>query len=182
MNNQSDRQSAEERFRGVFAHLGAVTAYARRRGSRDADGIAAEAMTIAWRRLADVPADDPLPWLFATARNLVFEEARRATPSVSASADEIEDASFKSQPFELDPTLDRALRALSRFDREALLLVAWEDLTPGQAAKALGINPAAFRVRLLRARRRFQVSLAEAEAEAAAPRTPNLIHLDVEGT
>jgi len=180
MNNQSDRQSAEERFRGVFAHLGAVTAYARRRGSRDADGIAAEAMTIAWRRLADVPADDPLPWLFATARNLVFEEARRSTPSVSASADEIEDASVEPQPFELDPTLDRALRALSRFDREALLLVAWEDLTPGQAAKALGINPAAFRVRLLRARRRFQASLAA--AEAAAPRTPNLIHLDVEGT
>src|SRR2546429_2148492 len=77
MTSDTDRRSAEERFREVFAHLGAVTAYARRRGSRDADGIAAEAMTIAWRRLSDVPRDDPRPWLYATARNLLYEEARR---------------------------------------------------------------------------------------------------------
>ncbi len=82
-------------------------------------------------------------------------------------------------PVELDPTLDRALRGLSQLDREALLLVAWEDLTPGQAAKALGISPVAFRVRLLRARRRFRASLEEAQA---APPSPHLNHLDVEGT
>src|SRR6187551_419017 len=140
MNIQSDRQSAEARFRVVFSHLGAVTAYARRRGSRDPDAIAAEAMTIAWRRLADVPADDPLPWLYATARNLVLAEGRCAAPSV---AREAEQKSFDAQPVELDPTLDRALRSLSQLDREALLLVAWEDLTPKQAATALHINPTA---------------------------------------
>jgi hypothetical protein len=59
MTDTLDRGAAEERFRAVFSHLGSVTAYARRRGSRDADAIAAEAMTIAWRRLADVPHDDP---------------------------------------------------------------------------------------------------------------------------
>lgn len=179
MNIQSDRQSAEARFREVFSHLGAVTAYARRRGSRDPDGIAAEAMTIAWRRLADVPAEDPLPWLFATARNLVLEESRRSAPAAAA-GEEAEQKSFDPQPFELDPTLDQALRSLSRFDREALLLVAWEDLTPKQAAKALGINAAAFRVRLLRARRRLRASLEL--AEAAQPRPTQLNHLDVEGT
>ena len=170
-----DRQSAEARFREVFSHLGAVTAYARRRGSRDPDGIAAEAMTIAWRRLADVPADDPLPWLYATARNLVLEESRRSAPAAAAGDDA--EQSFDPQPFELDPALDQALRSLSRFDREALLLVAWEDLTPKQAAKALGINGTAFRVRLLRARRRLQASL-----EQATPPSPHLNHLDVEGT
>jgi RNA polymerase sigma-70 factor (ECF subfamily) len=175
MSNQSDRQSAEARFREVFSHLGAVTAYARRRGSRDPDGIAAEAMTIAWRRLAAVPADDPLPWLYATARNLVLAEARRAAPSA---AGESEQASFDPQPVELDPTLDRALRSLSQLDREALLLVAWEDLTPKQAARALHINPTAFRVRLLRARRRLRATLEQVEA---AP-SPHLNHLDVEGT
>ncbi len=174
MSIQSDRQSAEARFREVFSHLGAVTAYARRRGSRDADGIAAEAMTIAWRRLADVPADDPLPWLYATARNLVLAEARRSAPSVAAAT---EAEHVDPQPVELDPSLDRALRSLSRLDREALLLVAWEDLTPKQAAKALGINATAFRVRLLRARRKLQASL----EKAAAP-SPHLNHLDVEGT
>src|SRR5438552_14707878 len=52
----------------LFRCLGAVAAYARRRRSRDADAIAAEVMTIAWRRLADVPVDDPRPWLYATDR------------------------------------------------------------------------------------------------------------------
>src|SRR4051812_32337716 len=72
-----DQQGAEERFCVVFSHLGALTAYARRCGSLDADAVAAEAMAIAWRRLADVPQDDPRPWLYATARNLLSAEARR---------------------------------------------------------------------------------------------------------
>jgi DNA-directed RNA polymerase specialized sigma24 family protein len=38
--------------------------------------------------------------------------------------------------FELDPELASALRSLSPLDREALLLIAWEDLTPSQAARA----------------------------------------------
>jgi RNA polymerase sigma-70 factor, ECF subfamily len=171
-----DRQSAEARFREVFSHLGAVTAYARRRGSRDPDGIAAEAMTIAWRRLNDVPADDPLPWLYGTARNLVLSEARRSVP-IAASPTEAEHVD--QAPVALDPTLDQALRSLPRFDCEALLLVAWEDLTPKQAAKALGINAAAFRVRLFRARGRLRESLER--AETAVPRPSHLNHVDVEG-
>src|SRR4051812_41775808 len=77
MRDDLDRKLAEERFRAVFAHLGAVTAYARRRGSSDPDAVAAEAMAVAWRRLADVPRDDSLPWLYGTARNLLLAESRR---------------------------------------------------------------------------------------------------------
>jgi len=157
MNDRLDHAGAEARFQLVFAQLGAVTAYARRRGSRDADGIAAEVMTIAWRRLADVPTDDPRPWLFATARNLVFAEARRAARV--AEEDLGSTAAQAPNVFELDPELASALRSLSPLDREALLLIAWEDLTPSQAARALRINPAAFRVRLLRARRRLRAAL-----------------------
>lgn len=51
--------------------------------------------------------------------------------------------------------LEQALHALSETEREALLLVAWEDLTPSLAAASLGISAAAFRVRLHRARRRL---------------------------
>src|SRR3954468_19318061 len=87
-----DPQSAEARFRSVFSHLGAVTAYARRRGSMDADAIAAETMTVAWRRLADVPVDDPRPWLYATARNLLLAELRKAAPAARAQAEEIQPA------------------------------------------------------------------------------------------
>src|SRR5438034_243538 len=70
---------AEARFREVFVHLPEVVAYARRRGSRDPEAVGAEALTIAWRKLADVPADDARPWLFATARNLLRAEWRKAS-------------------------------------------------------------------------------------------------------
>src|SRR5690349_4681305 len=83
MTDHPDRDAVEERFRRVFTHLGAVRAYARRRGSADPDAVAAEVMTIAWRRLADVPRDDPLPWLYGTARNLVLAEARRRPVTVA---------------------------------------------------------------------------------------------------
>ena len=159
MTTTPDRLAAEERFRSVFSHLGAVAAYARRRGHADADAAAAEVMTIAWRRLADVPRDDPRPWLFATARNIVLADWRRAR-TVSAPVA----TAAETEALELDPELESALRSLSYIDREALLLVAWEDLTPSQAARSLGINPTAFRVRLLRARRRLRARLDEVSA------------------
>ena len=174
MTTDHDRLAAEDRFRSVFSHLGAVAAYARRRGHPDADAAAAEVMTIAWRRLTDVPRDDPRPWLFATARNIVLADRRR-TRTVSAQVDR----ASETELLELDPELESALRALSRVDREALLLIAWEDLTPSQAARSLGINPTAFRVRLLRARRRLQAKLDE--ASAGRPREPDG-NLDMETT
>ena len=141
-----ERSAVEARFERVFGHLGLITAYARRRGARDPEGIAAEAMAIAWRRLADVPQDDARPWLIVTARNLMLADRRRRY----AAAEGLEgvDAPAPAPPvLELDPELERALAALSHRDREALLLIAWEDLTPALAASSLGITPAAFRVR-----------------------------------
>src|SRR5881296_954852 len=145
MTNHIERGGAEARFRLVFAHLGAVTAYARRRGSLDADALAAEVMTIAWRRLADVPEDDPRPWLFATARNLVYAESRKVE-TARRHQHELAEAQPTHEVFELDPQLAAALGELSPLDREALLLTAWEELTPKEAARALGIKSTAFRV------------------------------------
>src|SRR6476659_1757437 len=149
----------EARFRPVFAHLGEIRAYARRRGSLDADALAAEVMTIAWRRLADVPEDDPRPWLYATARNLLLAESRKATTE-RRHRHELAAPEPTPDGFELDPQLAAALNELSPHDREALLLIAWEELTPTEAARSLGIKPTAFRVRLLRARRRVEAKLA----------------------
>ena len=164
----------EADFRVVFSHLGAVIAYARRRGSRDAEALGADVMTVAWRRLSDVPKDDPRPWLYATARNLVMAEARRSARDRVARMPEL--VAETLEPRGLDPELAGALRLLSSSDLEALLLVAWEDLTPTQAARALGISAVAFRVRLLRARRRLEARLRENDHPAAMAR------LDVEGT
>lgn len=171
-----DRSAAETRFASVFAHLGLITAYARRRGAHDPEELAAETMAIAWRRLADVPADDPRAWLIATARNLVLADRRRhGTPP--AGLDGVEPMAPPELPspvMDLDPELERALGSLSAQDREALLLVAWEDLTPSAAAASLGISPAAFRVRLHRARRRLVYEL---EHRALDHRQPTLEQL-----
>jgi RNA polymerase sigma-70 factor (ECF subfamily) len=160
-------ETPEARFRPVFAHLGAVTAYARRRGSLDADALAAEVMTIAWRRLADLPEDDPRPWLYATARNLLLAEHRKAATE-RRHLHELAEPGTSPEVYALDPELATALNELSPLDREALLLTAWEELTPTEAAHALGITPTAFRVRLLRARRRIEAKLA---ARATPPDT-----------
>jgi RNA polymerase sigma-70 factor, ECF subfamily len=171
MTAHTERTTAEARFRAVFAHLGAVTAYARRRGSPDPEAIAAETMAIAWRRLADVPTDDARPWLFATARNLLLAEWRGRSRAVAARSETA--AAEPTTP--LDPLVAAALRSLPVRDREALLLVAWEDLSPKLAAQALSMREGAFRVRLHRARRRFQAALAEATAsEARDPLTSAL--------
>jgi RNA polymerase sigma-70 factor (ECF subfamily) len=168
------RRVAEARFAEVFAHLGAVTAYARRRGAVDPEEIAAETMAIAWRKLSEVPVDDPRPWLFATARNTLFADrrrrARQAPSSVAEQALAVLTAdSCDGQPM-VDPELVAALRTLREADREALLLIAWEDLTPALAAASLGISQAAFRVRLYRARRRCYRALALSLVQGAEPR------------
>ncbi|MFL5919643.1 MAG: sigma-70 family RNA polymerase sigma factor [Gaiellaceae bacterium] len=168
--------TAETDFRVVFSHLGAITNYARRRGSDDADALAAEVMAIAWRRLADVPKDDPRPWLYATARNLLLAEGRRRRRRAAVEAEAVAPA---PQVAAIDPQLRSALLQLSPLDREALLLIAWEDLTSTQAAKALGVNATAFRVRLLRARRRLRALLEDSENDVARLA---IAHLDAEGS
>src|SRR5215210_715803 len=178
MNSRSERSEAEVRFRGVFAHFGAVTAYARRRGSGDPEAVAAEVMTVAWRRLADVPTDDARPWLFATARNLLLAEWRERPRPAAGGRTAGDVAEPPSQPVSIDPEVASALRSLSVSDREALLLVAWEDLSPKLAAQALGIGEGAFRVRLHRARRRFSDALAN--AVPPDPRQPHPAALEME--
>ena len=53
-----------------------------------------------------------------------------------------------------------AVRALPPEEREVLLLVAWEQLTPAQAALVLGIPPGTARSRLHRARAALRPVLA----------------------
>jgi RNA polymerase sigma-70 factor (ECF subfamily) len=55
--------------------------------------------------------------------------------------------------------LRAAMGALPEADREVLLLVAWEQLTPTEAAAVVGIPAATARTRLHRARTRMRTSL-----------------------
>ena len=55
--------------------------------------------------------------------------------------------------------VQHALEQLPEHQREALLLVSSDELTPKAAAAVLGISATAFRVRLFRARRTMQALL-----------------------
>jgi RNA polymerase sigma-70 factor (ECF subfamily) len=64
---------------------------------------------------------------------------------------------------------DRVRRVLLRLgpdDRELLMLVGWDGLTPGDAADVIGISPSTARMRLSRARARFRALWCDAEGQA----------------
>jgi RNA polymerase sigma factor (sigma-70 family) len=151
---------AERHFEALFrAHYGAVRSYVRRRALEGAvDDAVAETFLVAWRRLDRVPGD-PLPWLLSIARKTLSTHTRSATRR-----DRLADR-LRLQRHEIaEPGADeplvhahsgevvQALARLSPRDREALTLVAWDGLTPREAAVVMGQSAATIRVRLHRAK------------------------------
>jgi RNA polymerase sigma-70 factor (ECF subfamily) len=57
------------------------------------------------------------------------------------------------------------LERLRPDDRELLMLIAWEGLSPTDAAASLGVSMAALSVRLHRARQRLESELAACNQE-----------------
>ncbi|NYJ03362.1 RNA polymerase sigma-70 factor (ECF subfamily) [Nocardioides thalensis] len=135
-----------------------VAAYARRHvPADDVHDVVAETFLQAWRRWDAVP-QPPIAWLIGTARK-VIGNSRRATRRRTALHDRLSLLFEAARPSEdagvLATERIAALQALADLpdqQREALLLVAWDGLTPDEAAAALGIRPGAFRVRTHRAR------------------------------
>ena len=156
-------------------HHARVHAYAVARVGRQlAEEVVAESFLVAWRRIDAVPADRPLPWLLATARNVV-RERYRAEVRQQALAGELHrwtgpvvGADIADDVAERAAVLN-AVAQLSETDREVLILVAWHGLSPRDAATVLGCSRAAYVVRLHRARRRLEQALDR--APGAADRT-----------
>ena len=142
-----------------------VLAYARASAAspQDADDAVAETYMIAWRRRADIPRDAELGWLFGVTRRVLANgrRARRRAGALHALLDLQPRASGGPDPADriADPELRAALLGLSPLDREAVVLTAWFDLSSADAAQALGVTPAAFRMRSARARRRLRAVL-----------------------
>jgi RNA polymerase sigma factor (sigma-70 family) len=150
------------RFRALFEEtFGVVRRYLHHRGvpGGHADDLVAETFLVAWRRLGDVPGDDPVPWLLAVARN-VWLNHRRGDRRRLALVRRLPPPEAVDPPDELAEPADlaavrAALGALDGRDQEILRLVAWDGLTPTQAAVVLGCSAGAARVRLHRARQRL---------------------------
>mgnify|MGYP001388260416 CR=1 FL=1 len=179
----TDQPSDAQRFTELWdRYAPRIQAYALRHVDRDeAPEIVSETFLVAWRRLADVPGE-PLPWLLVVARNTVASH-RRSRHRARVLSDELArlHAVVAPAPSHADEVVSerdallRALAALTPVEREALLLVAWDGLSPAQAARVAGCSVTAFKVRLHRARRRLDGSLGADEDRAtrpAAARTP----------
>jgi RNA polymerase sigma factor (sigma-70 family) len=171
-NIENQRERFEELFRTFHP---AVRAYARRRvPGASVDDIVSETFLVAWRRLEQVP-DEPLPWLLVVARNTIGTEKRGAARRLrlwTESQQHYAEGLAITQPEEGGGEVLAALSRLRERDREALTLVAWDGLTPAEAAAVIGEPAVRFRVRLHRAGRRFRQELEisdETEASAARP-------------
>ncbi|TQK71163.1 RNA polymerase sigma factor [Nocardioides sp. SLBN-35] len=158
-----------------------VAAYARRHvAPDDVQDVVAETFVQAWRRWDDVP-EPPIGWLIATARK-VIGNSRRSARRRTALHDRLTLLDRAARP-EADAAMlatDRmaaleALAALPDTQREALLLVAWDGLSPDAAAEVLGLRPGTFRVRAHRARTALDAHLDHdppADKRAASPSRP----------
>ncbi len=167
-----------ERFEALFDRFHPeVRAYVLRRAPQAiVEDIVSETFLVAWRALDSVP-EEPLPWLYGVARRTLANHRRghRRAAALSARLTRTlgpppEQEGTVSE--EVEPQLRDALLALTVREREALLLVAWEGLSPAQAASALGCSSAAFRVRLHRARGRLAQLLERSSSEAAQAEHP----------
>lgn len=167
------------RFAAIFdRHVDPVRRFVTRRlGDSRADDVVGEVFRVAFERRASFDASvtsmpSALPWLYGIAANLVRREHRSHARWLAA----LQRAAGRRDPG-VDPLLDVAARvdaqaerehlaagllALADDDRDVLLLVAWEQLTPTEAAAVLGIPAATARTRLHRARHQIRAHLERA--------------------
>ncbi len=147
-------------FLDVFwRHGPAVHAYlARRTGRQHADDLLGEVWLRAFRSRAnyDHRFPDALPWLYGIARNVLRAHWRRAERSDGTDVEGIASDPWPDTDRRLDAgalreTLRHILATLSDDEREVLLLVTWEQLTPAEVAVTLGIPQGTARSRLHRA-------------------------------
>jgi RNA polymerase sigma factor (sigma-70 family) len=151
----------------VRRHEVAVHGFLARRGGRQvADDLLGEVWVRAFAGRAgyDPGHADARPWLYGIARN-VLRAYWRATPPAGLGAaqpavDPWDDVDDRVDAAARAPALASALRAIPAAERDVLLLVAWEQLTPAEAAMVLGIPPGTARSRLHRARAALRPVLA----------------------
>jgi RNA polymerase sigma-70 factor, ECF subfamily len=125
----------------------------------EAEDVAQEAMLRVWQRWKRVGRmENPDGYLYRTALNLHRSGLRklarwaRRTPAEHQPDDPIGAADARLE-------VHRALGALPRGQREALVLVEWVGLSAREATRVLGIKSASIRSRVHRAREKLKSEL-----------------------
>lgn len=159
-------------------HAATVHRYLARRVGDLADDLLSETFLVAFRRRADylqVHAE-VRPWLLGIATRLIqghrrSEERRlralaRTPAEHSSLAIDVDELSDRVGAAALAGPIAAALAALKPVDRDALILLAWEQLTYEEIAAVLDIPVGTVRSRLHRARRQTRTALAPVLGQA----------------
>jgi RNA polymerase sigma factor (sigma-70 family) len=165
----------EEAFEALWrAHYANILAFCLRRlGDRqEAADATADAFLVAWRRVEEIP-EHPRAWLYGVALKVVANRRRgeRRRGALAARLVQAPVRAFAAQPDEPPGDVLAAFHTLAPADQEVLSLVAWEELTPAEAAEVLSIPVARFSVRLHRARRRLRGRLGATDLSRNDPIT-----------
>jgi RNA polymerase sigma-70 factor (ECF subfamily) len=145
----------------------------RRAQPADVSELLNDSLLVIWRRLDQVPPDDPLPWSYGVAKRCLANQRRgaeRRLRLVGRVIDRTPRDSFASRPpsAEFDhPQLEAALSELDESDRELIRLWAWEQLEPREIALVLDTTPNAVSVRLTRAKKKMVSSMERQDVAAA---------------
>jgi RNA polymerase sigma-70 factor (ECF subfamily) len=177
MTGELGTEVAKVRFGRLYREQGrAVLSYALCRVDEpeDAPDVVAETFLVAWRRLDDVPIGPTEKlWLYGVARRVIanlHRSERRRTRLAERLAESLRtEVTVHPAPEGEAAEILGALAELGEENRELLLLVSWEGLSPAEAGRVLGISALAARSRLHRARRRLRSLLDEREAAAGRP-------------
>jgi RNA polymerase sigma-70 factor (ECF subfamily) len=161
-----------DRFTAVYdRYFGDVHRYvAGRLDTQAADDVAAETFLVAFRKRErfDPARGGFRPWLFGIATRLVAQHRRvesrhyetlaraRAAPDDHGHENQVVTAVTAAG---LQPQLARALAALTRKERDVLLLVALADFSHEEVAQALKIPYGTVGSRLNRARKKLRTAL-----------------------
>jgi RNA polymerase sigma-70 factor (ECF subfamily) len=154
------RHTYEANFEVVHRYVGA-----RLDDRAEVADVVADVFAVAWRRRADRPAGtEELPWLLGVARRVLADHRRASTRRMRLVARVAAQpaAAPRSTDDDLAEQLEGAMAVLGERDREALRLVAWDDLSHADAARVLGCSLNALNVRVHRALRRLERALGPA--------------------
>ena len=156
----------EERFSALaHEHSSSLLRYLRRRhdgtGATSADDVLSDVLLVAWRRFDDIPEGLEAPWLFNVAQRCLANDRRkqgRRKELIVRLRARGDSPSAEEEALAMN-AMRSGLAALKTQEREALLLSAWEGLSPQELAIALGISENAAAIRLSKAKTKLQSEL-----------------------
>ncbi|MWA05811.1 sigma-70 family RNA polymerase sigma factor [Actinomadura sp. LD22] len=162
-----------EAFGELFRrHAPRLHAYVKRRlGSSLADDVVSEAFATAFRQRARFDGGREFgAWLWGIAANLIARHHRQETRMYRAfartGADPAEDgvaeaAGDRAAAAALGPALAKALASLNAQERDAVLLLAWGEMSYAEIASTLDLPLGTVKAKIHRARKKLRKVLPE---------------------